>query len=227
MGVNVSSWRALALAVVVLSPSKSIAAPLIMGPLYSEPKVSTPAPNGTEGESRKMRQATLPAPPTCVLNVVELSDVRRDPQMVGLWRSAIKAPVDRAAWLRSVIQTGFRARGFQTSFGPSEAAPDAVQVKIALRSIWLKPIATNKTGSVIMRMSAGRGSLGPERFYRADVTNVNWWGSQSEFNDLSNLIFARVLDSMTVDLRPLCPGSPVADTAAPAPVQSTHVSDAR
>jgi hypothetical protein len=180
------------------APVKVLAAaePLVMGPLYVEPKRSdkTPAPPDAGG---------------CPVRIVELTDSRRDPQTVGslLTERAIAAPTDREAWLRSVFGIGLAARGFKPSFEAGEAAaPGAVVVRVRLRTLWVGLIQMNKTGSVALQVSAASAGAGDgaARLYRGDKTSLSMWGSASEFNGLVNQVFAEALDGLAADLRPLC-----------------------
>ena len=178
---------------------------MVLPPLYAEPA----------------RPADQPAPPSaggCAVNVAELADTRREPQTVGMEMAfrAIRAPQDRDAWLHSVIEVGLQARGFKTSFNAGDA-PDAVNVRINVRTIWLTTQAMSKTASVALRMSAAApgGVAGEPHDYRGDVTGLNWAGSTNEFNGLAQRTFAEALDAMAADLRPLC-----AAGAKPAPASA-------
>lgn len=179
--------------------------PLVMGPLYVEPA----------------RSSDNPAPPSaggCPVQIVELTDSRRGPETIGAMMTfrAMQAPADRQAWLRSVFEVGLTARGFKPSFttGGDAAATDSVTARIRVRAIWISLLQMNKTGSVAFKASTASAgaSPGPEKVYRGDRTSLNMWGSQSEFNELTNQVFAEALDALAADLRPLC--SPA---AAPAP----------
>ncbi len=198
-----SPYSALALAAALTTLAHAAHAapkPLVMGPLYTEPS----------------RQAANPAPPSangCAVQVVELTDARRGPETVGsvVGFQQIQAPTDRDAWLRSVIEVGLTARGFKPSFG-AEPAPGAVTARVRLRTVWISLVQMNKMGSAVLQASAaqGAGEPGAMKIYRADRTSVNMWGSQSEFNELVNQVFAGALDGLAADLRPLCAAGPSA-----------------
>lgn len=189
-----NSAFALAIGLAVTTPGLAAAKALIMGPLYAEPK----------------RPESAPAPPSaggCPVQVLELVDARRGPETVGsvVTFQQIQAPADRDAWLRSVVQVGLEARGFKPSFGP-EAAAGAVNARIRLRTVWISLVQMNKMGSAVLQASAAAGAApaGPMKVYRGDKTSVNMWGSQGEFSELVNQVFAEALDGLAADLRPLC-----------------------
>jgi hypothetical protein len=173
--------------------SSAPAAPLVMGPLYVEP-----APE---------KGAAAVTAAGCPITILELTDPRRAPETIGI--SALRPiamPADRQAWLRSVIEAGLSARGFTPTFAPAGMAPspDALNARISLKAVWISVPALNKSASVVFRTAAGQGEPGAAHDYRGDITNVNWWGSQSEFNDLLERTAAQALDAMAPDLRALC-----------------------
>ncbi len=167
-----------------------------MGPLYTEA-----VPSGSAS-------ATL-----CAVNITELSDPRRAPDVLGMMGNrAIVAPADREAWLRSVFEVGLHARGFAATFTTPDAsaatpdanAGDALIVRVSVRSIWLSTVGMNKTAAAVLHVAASRGSQTHEADYRGDVVLANWAGTQTEFNGALERAFARALDAIAVDLRPLC-----------------------
>jgi hypothetical protein len=174
----------------------------LLGPLYVEPSAAANA-------------ATSSVAGGCAVQI-ELTDPRRDPQIVGAFGVAIRAPDDREAWLRSVFDVGLKARGFTPSFAPAGGPPDPalVTAHIRIQVIWISTQQMNKVGSVVLRgvLAAPGAPPGPEAVYRGDKTAVNMWGSTKEFNDHANAVFALALDDLAEDLRPLC--------AAPPPVRA-------
>jgi hypothetical protein len=180
----------------------------LLGPLYVEPAAAANA-------------ATPSTAGGCAVQI-ELTDPRRDPQIVGAFGVALRAPDDREAWLRSVFDVGLKARGFTPSFAPAGGPPDpaVVTVRIRIQVIWISTQQMNKVGSVVLRgvLAAPGAPPRPEAVYRGDKTAVNMWGSTKEFNDHANAVFALALDDLAEDLRPLCAASPPARAAlAPAP----------
>lgn len=166
----------------------------LLGPLYVEPSVAADA----------ARPSTAGG---CAVQI-ELTDPRRDPQIVGAFGVAIRAPDDREAWLRSVFDVGLKARGFAPSFAPTGSPPDPAMVtaRIRIQVIWMSTLQMNKVGSVVLRgvLAAPGAPAGPEAVYRGDKTALNMWGSTKEFNEHANAVFALALDDLAEDLRPLC-----------------------
>ena len=163
-----------------------------------------------------------------MVQVLELKDTRRAADTLGTLMTfkAIQVPADREAWLRSVVEVGLTSRGFKPTFAAADAAapPGAVTARIRLTAIWLWIQAMNKSGSVVVRMTAAAPATaaGSEKIYRADQVAVNWAGTQSEFNGLVDKLFAETLDAMAADLRPLCPPAAQAATTPPATAPVTR-----
>jgi hypothetical protein len=183
----------------------------LLGPLYVEPAAAADA----------ARPSTAGG---CAVQI-ELTDPRRDPQIVGAFGVALRAPDDREAWLRSVFDVGLKARGFTPSFAPAGGPldPAVVTARIRIQVIWISTQQMNKVGSVVLRgvLAAPGAPAGPEAVYRGDKTGVNMWGSTKEFNDHANAVFALALDDLAEDLRALCAAPPTASAAlARVPVQS-------
>lgn len=178
--------------------SAAPATPLVMGPIYVEPAPEKGA-------------APVAAATGCPIIILELTDPRRAPETIGIAAARpIVLPTDRQAWLRSVIEAGLSARGFTARFAAADTppGPDALSARISLKAIWISVPALNKSASVVFHAAAGQGAPGPGQDYRGDVTNVNWWGSQSEFNELLEKTTAQALDAMAADFRPLCAKPP-------------------
>jgi hypothetical protein len=183
----------------------------VLGPLYVEPAAAANA-------------ATPSTAGGCAVQI-ELTDPRRDPQIVGAFGVALRAPDDREAWLRSVFDVGLKARGFAPSFAPAGGPmdPAVVTARIRIQVIWISTQQLNKVGSVVLRgvLAAPGAPAGPEAVYRGDKTGVNMWGSTKEFNEHANVVFALALDDLAEDLRALCAAPPTASAAlARVPVQS-------
>ena len=175
----------------------------LLGPLYVEPAAAADA----------ARPSTAGG---CAVQI-ELTDPRRDPQIVGAFGVALRAPDDREAWLRSVFDVGLKARGFTPSFAPAGGPldPAVVTARIRIQVIWISTQQMNKVGSVVLRgvLAAPGAPAGPEAVYRGDKTGVNMWGSAKEFNDHANAVFALALNDLAEDLRPLCAVPPTASAA--------------
>lgn len=213
-GHRASSLGVIALTLAIALPGSALAAPaapLLMDPHYVErerPAGATQTANG------------------CAVTIAALTDTRRSPETVGVITGlrAIHAPADREAWLQSVIETGLRARGFTPTFAPTPvepaeaetieaelaappAGPQALTLRINLRSVWLASLGMNKTGSVVLQMSAAHGDQAREGHYRGEQVSTNWANGRGEFNEHLDRTFAEALDTMANDLRPMCAAS--------------------
>jgi len=183
----------------------------LLGPLYVEPTSAAGAVNPSTAGGCPVQ--------------IELTDPRRDPQIVGAAGVAFRAPEDREAWLRSVFEVGLKARGFMPTFPTAGGQPASavVTARIRIQAIWISALQMNKVGSVVLRgvLAAPGAPPGPEAVYRGDKTAVNMWGSTKEFNEHANAVFALALDDLAEDLRPLCAAPPTTRGAsASAPVRS-------
>lgn len=172
----------------------------------------------------------------CEVTIAGLSDSRRSPETVGIiggFRS-IAAPADRDAWFRSVIETGLRERGFTPTFAPepavlpapepveavateiaatevvppaAPAGPDVLTIRVRLQSVWLASLGMNKTGSVVMHLSAAHGAQSHEGYYRGEQVAANWNNGRGEFNEHMDRTFAEALNGMAADLATMCGAS--------------------
>lgn len=203
---------AIALTLVMAAPGSALAtpaSPLLMDAHYVE----------------RERDAGA-APSGCAVTIAGLTDTRRSPETVGIITGvrAIHAPADREAWFRSVIETGLRARGFTPTFAPAPAepvtaesteagltapaaGPETLTLRVNLQSVWLASLGMNKTGSVVLQMSAARGAQSHQGYYRGEHISPNWANGRGEFNEHLDRTFAEALDAMAADLRPMCTAS--------------------
>jgi hypothetical protein len=203
---------AIALTLVMAAPGSALAtpaSPLLMDAHYVE----------RERDAGAARSG-------CAVTIAGLTDTRRSPETVGIITGvrAIHAPADREAWFRSVIETGLQARGFTPTFAPAPAepvaaesteagltepaaGPDVLTLRINLRSVWLASLGMNKTGSVVLQMSAARGAQNHQGYYRGEHISPNWANGRGEFNEHLDRTFAEALDAMAADLRPMCTAS--------------------
>lgn len=210
--------RAGLFALAVAAPGVAMAAPqepLVMDPAYEE----------------RVPAARVAG---CAVTIAGLTDNRRAPETIGIvpgFRS-ISAPADREAWFRSVVETGLRARGFTPTVAlapeppPIEVAthavatavtmeavapapgPNVLTVRVRLQSVWLAALGMNKTGSVVLHVSAARGQHSFEGYYRGEYVSPNWANGRGEFNEHLDRTFAEALNAMAIDLAPMCGGAP-------------------
>jgi hypothetical protein len=167
------------------------ASPVTVGPAFREPPRSA-AKNG----------AVIPS---CRLEVVAIQDNRRAPDILGVVGRAVKAPDDRAAWLRSVV-VGLSMRGFTVAFaGTAPPAKHALIVRMTLVSAWVAATSVNKNADVLWRVEAERPkTAGVAKDYRGAVSSMNWTDDSKELRALVDQAFSRSLDAMSPDLHDLC-----------------------
>jgi hypothetical protein len=90
---------------------------------------------------------------------------------------------------------------------PAPAGPDVLTVRIRLQSVWLASLGMNKTGSVVLHLSAAHGAQSREGYYRGELVAANWNNGRGEFNEHMDRTFAEALNAMVVDLAPMCGGA--------------------
>jgi len=150
---------------------------------------------------------TVAIAPGCRLDVAEIVDARRAPDVLGILGRVVKAPDDRTAWLRSVV-AGLATRGFSVAFDTT-APPNqhTVVVRMTLTTAWVGATAMNKDANVVWRVMAVRpGSPVLADDYRGAVSTMNWAGTPNELRALVDQAFAKSLDAMAPDLHGLCGG---------------------
>lgn len=216
---RVAGLRAGLFALAVVAPGLAFAAPaapLLMDPTYAE-------------------RAPVAHVAGCEVAIAGLTDNRRAPETIGIVAGirSIAAPTDRDAWFRSVIETGLRARGFTPTFAPTAAGtstlaaeavateaaatepvapaatpgPEVLTIRVRLQSVWLTTLGMNKTGSVVLHMTAARGAQSHEDYYRGEYVAPNWNNGRGEFNEHLDRTLAEALNTMANDLAAMCGGA--------------------
>ncbi|MCX7357561.1 MAG: hypothetical protein NT015_05385 [Alphaproteobacteria bacterium] len=84
--------------------------------------------------------------------------------------------------------------------------PDVLTVRVRLQSVWLASLGMNKTGSVVLHMSAAHGAQSKDGYYRGEYVSPNWASGRGEFAEHLDRTFAEALNAMAADLAPLCNG---------------------
>jgi hypothetical protein len=185
--------RALTAAISLLVAACAAPPPMVVNPAFTNPS-RVPAKSVATARG-------------CRLDVAEIVDARRAPEMLGIVGRAVKAPDDRAAWLRSVV-AGLDARGFSVTFDTTAPAGS--------RAVVVQMTLTNKDANVVWRVVAQRpGAPALVGDYRGAVSTVNWAGSPSELRGLVDQAFAKSLDSMAPDLHGLCGAASVRGKESP------------
>ena len=142
----------------------------------------------------------------CPVHIAALEDVRRSPEMIGIYdRRPIYAPGDRAAWLKSIVK-GLESRGIALAFDGEGVAPSAATAKLELTTAWINNTSANVSASAVFRMqitTAKGGTAGG--YYRGSNSRMPYWSTgPSILQRALDHAFAGVLDSMATDLLKTC-----------------------
>jgi len=144
----------------------------------------------------------------CPVRIVALTDVRRSPEMIGVYeRRPIYAPQDRSAWLKSIVEA-LNTRGLAVAFEERADTPDTATAKIDLTTAWITNTNANVSASAVFKMQVtnSRGQT-TEASYRGGNSRMPYWGTgPSLLQKAMDVAFARVLDSMAIDLLKTCQG---------------------
>ena len=142
----------------------------------------------------------------CPVRIVALEDVRRSPEMIGIYdRRPIYAPEDRTTWLKSIVR-GLESRGIAVAFDGEATAPNAATAKLDLTTAWITNTSANVSASAVFRMqvTSGKGETFGG-FYRGSNSRMPYWSNgPSILQRAIDHAFARVLDSMAADLLKTC-----------------------
>lgn len=142
----------------------------------------------------------------CPVQIVALKDVRRSPEMIGIYdRRPIYAPGDRTAWLKSIVK-GLESRGVAAAFDGEATTPKAATMKLDLTAAWITNTSANVSASAVFRMQVtnGKGETF-EGYYRGSNSRMPYWSTgPSILQRALDHAFARVLDSMATDLLKTC-----------------------
>lgn len=85
--------------------------------------------------------------------------------------------------------------------------PEVLTIRVRLQSVWLATLGMNKTGSVVLQMSAAHRDQSRDGYYRGEFVSPNWASGRGEFNEHLDRTFAEALNAMAADLAPMC-GAP-------------------
>lgn len=221
---------AIALTLALALPSAALAAPaqpLVMDPQYAERERDEPARAApgcavtiaaltderrspeTIGMLPGIRAIAAPADRAAWLrSVIEIGLTAR-----GFTTTYAPAPAESPAALSQEPAAQGQEPAAQSQEiaavdpAPVDNGPDVLTVRIDLHSVWLGTQGMNKTGSVVLQMSAAHGTQMREGYYRGEHVAANWANGRGEFNEHLDRTFAEALDAMANDLRPMCAAS--------------------
>ena len=173
-------------------------------PTVALPKPMTLAATFDNAVSSDIRP--LPGGQRCPVRIVALQDVRRSPEMIGVYdRRPIYAPQDRAAWIKSIVQA-LESRGVAVAFDGDASPPEAAQVSLDLTTAWIANTNVNVSASAVfkMRVTNAKGET-TEATYRGGNSRMPYWGTGAPLlQKAMDVAFARVLDSMALALLETC-----------------------
>jgi len=175
---------------------------------FASPAWSIPKPMALEATFSNTVSSDVKAStkaPRCPVTIVALADVRRSPEMIGIYeRRPVYAPQDRDAWLKSIVQA-LGSRGLDPRFEKSPSS--AAAVKLDLKTAWITNTNANVSASVVftLRVTKANGEV-TEASYRGGNSRMPYWGTgPSLVQKAMDVAFARVLDQMAAELLKTCP----------------------
>jgi hypothetical protein len=142
----------------------------------------------------------------CKLAIIDIGDSRLDPTTIGsMGARVVHGPTDARAWLGNVLKTLSRY-GVDVSFPSPGAAPGGdLTASVTLVTLWVAPIATAKTGSVVIDVRYARdGAVVKRTNYRGTNSEPNWFNSSDEIQSMIDDTAEQVVTAMRDDLSSLC-----------------------
>ena len=149
-------------------------------------------------------------PITCAVGVTELSDIRNDPGMIGVYMNkAVLAPTDRPAWLRALV-TGLAERGVLPVLpGDPPVATAPSDITIVLEKAWITNIFADIGASVSFRVDEhAPGGTVTQMHFRGTRQKFTYWSqAENKFQRAIDLSASQALDAMAEHFHTLCKAS--------------------
>jgi len=142
----------------------------------------------------------------CPVRIVALQDVRRSPEMIGVYeRRPIYAPADRTTWLKSIVRA-LNSRGIDVALDSDPGPPKAAVVKLDLTTAWINNTSANVSASAVFKMQVTTATgESTEAFYRGGNSRMPYWGTGPGWlQKAMDVAFAKALDAMAMDLLKTC-----------------------
>ncbi|MBK8375022.1 hypothetical protein [Sphingorhabdus sp.] len=143
----------------------------------------------------------------CSVSIASLVDERRSPEMIGVYFGrAIHAPVDRDAWLRSMI-AALKSRKIAVNFAAAGGElQDSPPVDIAITKAWIANTESNMSASIVFRLkSTDATGVATEQSYRGGASHMSYWsGGPGELQRAFDTSVSRGLDAMAADIQKRC-----------------------
>ncbi len=221
-----SGLRAGLLALALVSPGLAFAepaAPLLMDPTYAEraPVAGVAGCEVVVAELTDHRRApetigiiagvrSIAAPgdrDAWLRSIIEVGLRERGfTPTFALASAEIPAP-ETGAEVVATDAAAAEAAGAEPAEPAAAPGPSVLTVRVRLQSVWLASLGMNKTGSVVLRVSAAHGAQSSENYYRGEYVSPNWANGRGEFNEHLDRTFAEALNVMATDLATMCGGA--------------------
>jgi hypothetical protein len=143
----------------------------------------------------------------CVVAITQVIDARTDPVHLGVYAGkAIKAPDDREAWLRNIVE-GLRRHGVQPTVADNPAPHESKQgYRIVLEKAWVSNTHDDIAASVLLRLDGpgdGTGSA-PARFRGTKQKTTYFSSGNSKLQAGLDAAIDEALSGMASHLRKTC-----------------------
>ena len=158
----------------------------------------TYSPQDSLGQAGRARAASR-AP--CRVRLVDVKDLRDDPQAAGTFSDRFVHAEDAPAWLRSGLLSISRDPRLAIS-DQTDTADLAVSVD--LLKLYMETINQAKAANVVVRVHFGPSAPGDEKVYRGAFTSLNWTGVSGEARGALDTALAQVLEAVDQDLANRC-----------------------
>ena len=182
-------------AALVISGTAAVAAP--------KPMDLAPTYDDAVGSDLKLEKN----PKSCAITIGSLTDERRSPEMVGVFFGrAVRAPADRDAWLRSIID-GLQSRKIAViPASTAENAQGTARVDIAITKAWVTNTASNMSASIVFRVKPNHpAEASEEKSFRGGASHSSFFsGGPGELQRAFNTAVSRGLDAMASDFHKTC-----------------------
>lgn len=143
----------------------------------------------------------------CSVRISALADERRSPEMIGIHsRRAIRAPVDRNVWLRSMV-AALKSRKIAVAFSSDEAtSPGAIPLDVALTKAWIANTYGNMSANIVFRVrTTDAAGAVVEQSYRGGASHSGYFSDgPGQLQRAFDTSVSRGLDAMAGDIHKLC-----------------------
>jgi hypothetical protein len=151
---------------------------------------------------------SIDSPPACIVAIAEVTDARADPSHLGVYAGkAIKAPGDRQAWLRNIVQ-GLRRHGVQPVMAGNSGLHEHTQrYRFVLEKAWVSNAHEDIAASVLLRLDQpgdGTGSA-PSRFRGTKQKTTYFSSGDGKLQAGLDAAIDEALSGMAAHLRKTCP----------------------